>query len=256
MSKIKLLVIDDNKKTIETIREYFDHSQEIEVSFSAINGEEGIEIIKQEEQIDIIILDIIMPEKDGIAVLQYLNDYEINKKVVVLTACSSQEIIRKVSELGANYYMLKPFNLTHLEKVIKEIYHSHNKGGELNLYNNNLQLLITRTLHELGVPSHIKGYQYLREGIYMIYHNPKLVDEITKELYPMIAKKYHSTTTRVERAIRHAIEVSWSRASWDFMEEIFGYSVDMEKDKPTNSEYLAAVADKMRLDYSKPLLST
>ena len=115
---------------------------------------------------------------------------------------------------------------------------------------------ITKTLHELGVPSHIKGYQYIREGISLIYNNPNIVGEVTKELYPKIAIKFHSTTSRVERAIRHAIEVSWNRANWDFMEEIFGYSIDTDKAKPTNTEYIVTIADKLRLEYNKPLLNT
>ena len=116
-------------------------------------------------------------------------------------------------------------------------------------YHNNIQISITKMLHELGIPSHIKGYQYIREGVTLVYHNPKIVGGITKELYPEIAKKYHSTTSRVERAIRHAIEVSWNRANWELMEEIFGYSVDIDKAKATNSEFIVTLADKLRLEY-------
>ena len=113
----------------------------------------------------------------------------------------------------------------------------------------NLQMSITKLLHELGVPSHIKGYNYIREGITLIYNSPDLQGAITKELYPMIAKKYHTTPSRVERAMRHAIEVSWNRANWELMEEIFGYSVDIDKAKATNSEFIVTLADKLRLDY-------
>ena len=118
-----------------------------------------------------------------------------------------------------------------------------------------LQITITKVLHELGIPSHIKGYQYIREGVTLVYNNPKIIGGITKELYPEIAKKYHSTTSRVERAIRHAIEISWNRANWDFMEDLFGYSVDIDKAKPTNSEFIVTIADKLRLDFNKPLMS-
>ena len=119
----------------------------------------------------------------------------------------------------------------------------------IDVYKNNLQISITKILHELGVPSHIKGYQYIREGIYIIYENPEVIGGITKELYPDIATKFETTVSRVERAIRHAIEVSWNRGNWDLMEEIFGHSVDIDKAKPTNSEFIVTVADKLRLEF-------
>ena len=258
MKRIRLLVIDDNKSLIKLIQNYFSKTPDIDVVLEAIDGLEGIEIIRrQTDQFDIIILDLVMPKKDGIEVLKYLYDNNIDKKVIVATSCNSQSMIRKVSELGADYYILKPYELKMLEEKIREVANSYNESGEnIDLYNNNLQISITKTLHELGVPSHIKGYQYIREGISLIYNNPNIVGEVTKELYPKIAIKFHSTTSRVERAIRHAIEVSWNRANWDFMEEIFGYSIDTDKAKPTNTEYIVTIADKLRLEYNKPLLNT
>lgn len=257
MEKIKLLVIEDNKNLVEMIKEYFDNNLNIQVALEASNGDEGIRLIeKRNEEFDIILLDLIMPDKDGLAVLEYINKNKINKKVIVLTSYNTQEVIRKVSELGASYYLLKPFELSVLEEKI--LYVSNNmevKGESLDLYNNNLQISITRTLHELGVPSHIKGYQYIREGIALVYKKPEMIGGITKELYPEIAEKYDSTVSRVERAIRHAIEVSWNRGNWDLMEDIFGHSVDIDKAKPTNSEFIVTIADKLRLEFSKPLLS-
>ena len=142
-----------------------------------------------------------------------------------------------------------------LEEKVRSYITDYKEGGGVDLFDNNLQVSITKTLHELGVPSHIKGYQYIREGVTLVYNNPKIIGGITKELYPEIAKKYHSTTSRVERAIRHAIEISWNRANWDFMEDLFGYSVDIDKAKPTNSEFIVTIADKLRLDFNKPLMS-
>ncbi len=107
---------------------------------------------------------------------------------------------------------------------------------------------IIRILHELGIPSHIKGYQYMKEGIEMIYHTPSMMDKITKRLYPELAKKFHSTTTRVERDIRHAIELGWTRANWDYMEELFGYSIDSDKAKPTNREFITTIVDRINLE--------
>lgn len=159
-------------------------------------------------------------------------------------------MIRKVSEYGVNYYILKPFDLTELENRILEVFNVMDSQS-INLYHNNLQISITKMLHELGMPSHIKGYQYIREGIAMLYNNPEIIGGITKELYPDIATKFDTTVSRVERAIRHAIEVSWNRGNWQLMEEIFGHSVDIEKAKPTNSEFIVTIADKLRLEYVK-----
>lgn len=257
MEKARLLVIDDNKNLVEMIKEYFKNKSNITVSLEAKDGEEGINIIdKKKDEFDLILLDLIMPNKDGIAVLQHLNDNRIDKKVIVLTSYNTQEMIRKVSELGANYFLLKPFELSDLEEKIKDVLGNSIKRGEsIDLFNNNLQISITKTLHELGVPSHIKGYQYIREGITLVYKRPEIIGGITKELYPEIAKAYDSTVSRVERAIRHAIEVSWNRGNWDLMEDIFGHSVDIDKAKPTNSEFIVTIADKLRLEFSKPLVT-
>ena len=180
----------------------------------------------------------------------------LQKRTIVLTSYNTQDIIRKVSELGVSYFLLKPFELIDLEKRITEVVTGDKYGGEsIDLYHNNLQLSITKTLHELGVPSHIKGYQYIREGITIVYERPEIIGGITKELYPEIAKKFNTTVSRVERAIRHAIEISWNRGNWDLMEEIFGHSVDIDKAKPTNSEFIVTVADKLRLDYNKPFIT-
>ena len=137
-----------------------------------------------------------------------------------------------------------------LENRILEVFEQLDSKS-INLYKNNLEISITRMLHELGMPSHIKGYQYIREGIMMIYNNPEIIGGITKELYPDVASKFDTTVSRVERAIRHAIEVSWNRGNWDLMEEIFGHSVDIDKAKPTNSEFIVTIADKLRLEFMK-----
>ena len=125
------------------------------------------------------------------------------------------------------------------------------EGKNIDLHYNNLQISITKILHELGIPSHIKGYQYIREGISIIYERPETIGGITKELYPELATKFSTTVSRVERAIRHAIEVSWNRGNWNLMEEIFGHSVDIDKAKPTNSEFIVTIADKLRLEFHK-----
>lgn len=255
MNKIRILAVDDNKSLIEMIKEYFKDNSEIKIVYEAHDGNEGIRLIeKKQEEYDIILLDLIMPNKDGVAVLEEMKEKNINKKVIVLTSYNTQDMIRKVSELGICYFMLKPFELDDLERRIIEVAEGIKYGGKsVDLYHNNLQISITKTLHELGVPSHIKGYQYIREGISLIYENPDMIGGITKELYPEVARKYQTTVSRVERAIRHAIEVSWNRGNWQLMEDIFGHSVDIDKAKPTNSEFIVTVADKLRLEFSKPM---
>ncbi len=257
MEKTRVLIVDDNKSLVEMIKEYFNDHAEIKISMEAYDGVEGLRMIeKKQDEYDVIILDLIMPNKDGISILEYMKKKNINKKVIILTSYNTQEMIRKVSEMGVSYFMLKPFELADLERRINEVSEGVKYGGEsLDLYHNNLQISITKTLHELGVPSHIKGYQYIREGVTLVYERPEIVGGITKELYPEIAKKYDTTVSRVERAIRHAIEVSWNRGNWQLMEDIFGHSVDIDKAKPTNSEFIVTVADKLRLEFNKPLLS-
>lgn len=252
MAKIRLALVEDNTELVKMLKEYFKTSEDIEISFTAGDGNEGIKIIdKKREEYDVIVLDLVMPNKDGIAVLEYMKKKKIDKKVIILTSYNTPEMIRRVSEFGVNYYVLKPFEIKELEKRIFEVHQGENFDSRtIDIKHNNLQISITKVLHELGVPSHIKGYQYIREGIQMIYDKPEMVGGITKELYPDIAKKFETTVSRVESAIRHAIEVSWNRGNWDLMEEIFGHSVDIDKAKPTNSEFIVTVADKLRLDFS------
>lgn len=251
--KIKLLVVDDNKPIIELIKEYFEGSKVIEVKHEAYDGEEALKkICDYNEEIDVVLLDLIMPKKDGLYVLNKLNEKNINKDIIVLTSYNEPETIRRVSEFGAKYFILKPFDLIDLENKILDISKNKNKKSKIiNVHENNMQVSITKLLHSLGIPSHIKGYQYIREAVYQVYDNPSLIGGITKELYPMIGKKFDTSVSRVERAIRHAIEISWNRADWDLMEEIFGHSVDIDRAKPTNSEFIVTLADKLRLESIK-----
>ena len=246
-------MIDDNIELVSMIKEYFNNHASIEVVLEASDGEEGITLAKNHEsEYDVILLDLIMPRKDGLSILEDLRRENFDKKVIVLTSYNTQDMIRKVSELGVNYFMLKPFELSDLERRIEECGdNKYYSNASIDIYHNNLQISITKILHELGVPSHIKGYQYIREGISIIYERPEVIGGITKELYPDIASKFDTTVSRVERAIRHAIEVSWNRGDWDLMEEIFGHSVDIDKAKPTNSEFIVTVADKLRLEFQK-----
>ena len=252
MNKIKVLLIDDNKQLVDMVKEYFSSHAVIEVSDVAYNGNDGLSLLERKKY-DLVLLDLIMPGMDGIKLLEECEKKNINARIVVLTSYNSPEVIRKVSGLGIKYFMLKPFELSDLESKILEYssneYYSGPTKKTIDMYYCNLQMAITKLLHEVGVPSHIKGYTYLREGITLMYNNPSLANAITKELYPEIAKKYDTTSSRVERAIRHAIEISWNRANWELLEEIFGFSVDIDKSKATNSEFMVTIADKLRLEY-------
>ncbi len=253
MNEIRVLMVDDNENLVSMIKEYFASHLRIDVALEAYDGVQAVKKIEEHiDEYDVIILDLIMPNKDGIYVLEEMKKKKINKPVIVSTSYNAEDMIRRVSEYSVSYFILKPFELSDLEKRIIECVSKKSANGKiLNLYHNNLQISVTKLLHELGVPSHIKGYQYIREGIIILYERPNIIGGITKELYPEIAGKYDTTVSRVERAIRHAIEVSWNRGDWKLMEEIFGHSVDIDKAKPTNSEFIVTVADKLRLEHYK-----
>ena len=246
---IRVLMIDDNKELINMIKEYFKDDKNISIELEAYDGLDGIKIIeKNQDKYDVILLDLIMTKKDGLYVLKKKKKRKLNKKVIVETSYNTPEVISEVASYGVNYFILKPFELSDLHKRIMNVVDSDKK---VDISGNHLQISITKVLHELGIPSHIKGYQYIREGIGIIYERPEVIGGITKELYPELAHKFDTTVSRVERAIRHAIEVSWNRGSWELMEDIFGHSVDIDKAKPTNSEFIVTIADKLRLDKIK-----
>ena len=248
---IKVLMIDDNESLVNMVKEYFSSSgSNVSIVLSAFDGSDGIKLIEEkQDEYDLILVDLIMPKKDGMSVLKEMNEKKIEKEVIVLTSYNDPKVIREVSESLASYFILKPFDLADLEqKIVNLMKTPETKKEALDLKYGNLQIAITKILHELGIPSHIKGYQYIREGIGIVYNRPETVGGITKELYPELAEKFDTTVSRVERAIRHAIEVSWNRGSWDLMEEIFGHSVDIDRAKPTNSEFIVTIADKLKLE--------
>ncbi|MBR1377206.1 MAG: sporulation transcription factor Spo0A [Bacilli bacterium] len=254
MEKVKMLVVDDNEGMVNVIKEYFKDSSEIEVKYEAHDGEEAIDIIeKHKDDIDMILLDIIMPKKDGVYVLEEMKNRHINKRIIVETSYDTDDMVHIVGKLGASYFMSKPYDLSDLEKRIKTLKNLSIPDANkiVDFVDSGLQMTITKMLHELGIPSHIKGYQYIREGITIIYDDPTMIGNITKYLYPRIADRYNTTTSRVERAMRHAIEVGWTRSDWKMTEDLFGQSVDFDKSKPTNSEFLVTLADKLRLDNNK-----
>lgn len=261
--KIRILIADDNIDFVSTIVNYLNKEEDLEVIAVAKDGEEAFEKIMKVNP-DVVLLDVIMPHMDGIGVLEKLNQEGKMVSCIMLSAVGQDKITAKAINLGAEYYIIKPFEIDLLIRRIREVSKPHKvektqyiareiRQSYINMENsskkgNNLEALVTNIIHEVGVPAHIKGYQYLRDGIIMAVNDMDVINQITKSLYPDLAKKYKTTSSRVERAIRHAIEVAWSRGQVETVENIFGYTVNANKGKPTNSEFIAMIADKLRLE--------
>lgn len=259
MKKIKVCVVDDNRELVGLLEEYISSQEDMEVAGVAHNGQDCLDILEQ-TQPDVLVLDIIMPHLDGLAVLEKMRELNLNAlpNVIMLTAFGQEDVTKKAVDLGASYFILKPFDMDNLASHIRQVSGKSSSflrkpapsyRPQAEAKPKNLDASITSIIHEIGVPAHIKGYLYLREAISMVYNDIELLGSITKVLYPDIAKKFNTTASRVERAIRHAIEVAWSRGNIDSISSLFGYTVSMTKAKPTNSEFIAMVADKLRLEH-------
>lgn len=248
-NKIRVFMVDDNKDMIDEVKKYFSSHAVIDVVDVAYDGKEALtKIMNNYNSYDILVMDLIIPKMDGLSVLEELGKRGIHLKSIITTSMNSMEIISKCMDVGVSYYMLKPYSLESLDSHIMSIINS--KSNKLVVNDKDLKQAITSLLHSLGIPSHIKGYLYIRDSIDLMYNDPSMIGAITKALYPEIANRYDTTSSRVERAIRHAIEVSWSRGDYDVMEDIFGHSVDYDRAKPTNSEFIATLADRLRLEHN------
>ncbi len=253
---IKITIADDNEEFCRILREYLDKQEDMEVIDIANDGQELLKKIKNNPP-DVVILDIIMPYLDGLGVLENLDLSSDQIKVIALSAVGQDKITQRVISLGADYYIVKPFDMDVLIERIRQLVkkapsHKFKEKPVTAVYKpltkKDIKIEITNIIHEIGVPAHIKGYFYLREAIFLVIENVELLSAVTKELYPAIAEKFHTTPSRVERAIRHAIEVAWNRGCIDTINNLFGYTIHSEKGKPTNSEFIAMVADKLRMD--------
>lgn len=254
--KISVLIADDNKVFADGISSYLKTQSDFIVAGCAYDGEEALGMILETKP-DIVLLDIIMPKRDGISVLKRLQEVKLDKQptVIAISVAESTWITESVSRLGAKYFMLKPQSNEAIRDILRDFASVDTKtfkagakqSGVTTQKSYDLESLVTEFIHELGVPAHIKGYQYIRTAIMMVVDNMELLNYITKQLYPEIAKKYGTTSSRVERAIRHSIEVAWTRGRPETMDDIFGYTIDTGKGKPTNSEFIAMVADRIRL---------
>ena len=260
MSKINVAIVDDNERMVALLENILNTDEDIQVVGKSNDGISALSMI-QENEPDVVLLDLIMPKLDGLEVMQKVNQESALKKkpaFIVISAIGQENITEDAFEMGANYYIMKPFDSEVVISRIKRTKGKKTNGKIAELHTSfekneakprNLETEVTSIIHEIGVPAHIKGYQYLRDAIMMSVGDMEMLNSITKILYPTIAKKYQTTSSRVERAIRHAIEVAWGRGKMDTLEAMFGYTVNTGKGKPTNSEFIALIADRIRLEY-------
>lgn len=261
MDRLNIAIADDNERILELLDEIISSDDELEVVGKATNGEEAYDIIKSKEP-DVVLLDIVMPKMDGLSVMEKVKNDDTMKKpaFIMITAIGQEGITEDAFNLGADFYIMKPFDNEVVLNRIKRFRDRNNRRlpdpKRITAYEkrgtaseHDLESDVTNIIHEIGVPAHIKGYQYLRDAIIMSVNDMDMLNSITKVLYPTIAKKHQTTPSRVERAIRHAIEVAWSRGKMDTIDDLFGYTVSNGKGKPTNSEFVALIADKIRLEY-------
>lgn len=266
MELIRVLLADDNRDFVEILREYISTQADMVLAGVAYNGNDALEMIRKEEP-DVVVLDIIMPHLDGLGVMEKLGTVGNKPRVIILTSFGQENMTQRAVQLGADYYILKPFDLETLGKRIRQLVGSSEITPSINPSTRSLtassepltektsgskttkvvEVEVTKMIQQMGVPAHVKGYQYLRDAIVSVINDVSLLGAVTKELYPMIAKKYNTTPSRVERAIRHAIELAWDRGNIEFMNKFFGYTINVDRGKPTNSEFIAMVADKLRI---------
>lgn len=243
---INVVAIDDNDAVLSSVRKYFKGNEVIKVVGCFNNGKEALQyLVNNQTDYDVILMDILMPQIDGLKMLEELNKRKINKKIVILSSFKDDYTIKKAQKLNASYYMLKPIDMKILEERIFDLFVESDEIKYADNYS--VEVEVSSLLHDLGIPSHVRGYKYIREGIMLLYTSREVVNLVTKDIYPEIANKFNTTSSRVERAIRHAIEISWIRGDLKVMEDIFGNSIDFERSKPTNSEFLTTIADRLKL---------
>ncbi|MDD6042368.1 MAG: sporulation transcription factor Spo0A [Eubacteriaceae bacterium] len=263
MKKIRLGLVDDNKDFCTTLNNCIRNEADMEVVFIAEDGLKAVEQL-QKTPVDVLILDLVMPHLDGIGVLERINNMNLEcyPRVIMVSAVGQDSMIQRATALGAEYYLVKPIIpdiiVSRIRQVMIRDIGALSSQGMFNLRRasacretvaeKDLEIEITNLIHEIGVPAHIKGYQYIRDAITIVVEDRDILSAVTKELYPMVAKKNNTTPSRVERAIRHAIEVAWNRGKIETIDALFGYTVKNDKGKPTNSEFIAIIADKLRLE--------
>lgn len=255
-NKVKVLIADSSNEILS--KQLLIHSNEdIDIVHTTEDGGEVYSLVK-EYRPDVLLIDVFITNVDGLEVVEQIReDEELNDtRIIFLSTVGSPRIINMAFNLGADYYIMKPCETKILAKRVLQLAGLKNKDNTENSVmefsnrrNNSIENDVTDIIREIGIPAHIKGYQYIREGIIMSINDMNMLNYITKLLYPAIAKKYKTTSSSVERAIRHAIEVAWGRGKIEVIEEMFGYTVSAGKGKPTNSEFIALISDKLRMEY-------
>lgn len=258
-NQIEVLIVDDNKEFCQLLAEFLEMNDDFHVKDVAYNGQEALDIIRKDENPDVLIIDLIMPQLDGIGVLEELNEGDLigDMKIIALTAFSQDQMMKTVINMGVDYYIMKPFDLEKLQTRIKQLMDDNDtnednirySGSEAEVEDeDDYTVHITSVLHEMGVPAHIKGYHYIRHAVELVVENIDMLSAVTKKLYPAVAEEFNSTPSRVERSIRHAIEVVWDRGNQKALKKYFESNMQNDKSKPTNSQFIARIADKIRID--------
>ncbi len=249
--KIRIAIADDNKEFCMNLKGFLEECEIFEVVCIATDGKSAYENVL-EHRPDVLLINVILPYLDGLAVLSKINNNNIlskKPKSIVFSPSAHESIINSAMNHGAYYYLIKPFELSVIRDRIIDI--TTERQAQMSTYDakvKDVETNITMYIQQLGVPAHIKGYQYIRDAIGMVIEDMDAINSITKILYPTVAKHYNTTPSRVERAIRHAIEVAWDRGNPDVLNDFFGYTIVSSKGKPTNSEFIAMIADKIRLE--------
>ncbi len=253
MNKIRLMIASESLEEADAIKNYFKDLSNVVVVGMHGDGNTVLNSLRVTE-IDVLLMDLFMPHCDGMRVIEELrtkkDKYVVPKKIIIMTQFTSSFINSKLTQYKIDYVLAKPIDYNSLYEIMVFNGGEQHKGKETK---NDLDLdtEVTLLLHEIGVPAHIKGYLYMREAILMVYENINLLGAITKTLYPEIGEKFCTTPSRVERAIRHAIEVAWIRGNVEAISDIFSYTISYSKSKPTNSEFIAMIADKLRLQHKR-----
>ena len=244
----KILIADGNEEFCLKLKQTMEQVPEWEVVGAAMDGVEAVELL-QKTNPDVILLDLLLPKLDGIAVLRQASELVPAPVCMVLTGFLTEYAATAAAGLGVRYFMAKPCKFTAVAERLREILAGEEQGRKQQVRRAevNIEAMVTSVIHEIGVPAHIKGYQYLREAIKIAINDMEVINAITKVLYPQVAKAFSTTPSRVERAIRHAIEVAWDRGDLETLQRFFGYTVSNTKGKPTNSEFIALIADRLQL---------
>ncbi len=240
MSVLSAIILQDEEDKALKIGEILDESNQIKVLGTSNDGQMGYDLYLKYKP-DLVVLDLVLKTIDGLELISLIKKDNPQVKIIALSSITSEEIINKACELGVDYYMLKPASKDLLLKRILSL--SSGNGAKSTLDDKLSKIFIS-----VGIPPHIKGYGFLREGVKMVVKNPSIINNITKKLYPMIGERFETTPSKVERAIRHAIEVSWAKGRIETINSLFGVNVYLGQEKPTNGEFIALIADKMLLE--------